>query len=70
MSNDWITPETSIEELAERLPASVHYLSTHGIRCIICGEPVWGTLESAAREKGFSEEDIRRFVEELRRLPS
>lgn len=70
MSNDWITTETSIEDLVERLPESVHFLSEKGIRCIICGEPVWGTIASAAREKGFGEEEIHRFVEELRQLPS
>ncbi|HRY99520.1 MAG TPA: hypothetical protein P5550_10745 [Bacteroidales bacterium] len=68
MIHDWITAETSIEELSERLPPSVAYLSEHGIRCIICGEPVWGTLRSAAREKGFAEEAIQGFVEDLRRL--
>lgn len=63
-----VRPETPIDELVEKLPASVKYLSANGIRCIICGEPVWGTLESAAKEKGYGDEDIRRFVEELNRI--
>ncbi len=37
----------------------------NGIRCIMCGEPIWGTLADAAEEKGFSDEDIQRFVNEM-----
>jgi methionine synthase II (cobalamin-independent) len=55
----------SIEELIEILPASVTYLSRKGIKCIACGEPIWGTLEEAAKEKGFSREEIDVFVREL-----
>jgi hypothetical protein len=55
----------SIEELVELLPASVSYLSRNGIKCIACGEPVWGTLEEAAMEKGFGKEEIEGFVRDL-----
>ncbi len=60
-----ITKEISIEELIEEVPASVGYLMKEGIRCIVCGEPIWGSLEEAAEEKGFNEKDIDRFVKEL-----
>ena len=63
-----ITKDTSIEELVDRLPEAVRYLSKSGIRCIICGEPIWGTLEEAAGEKGFGDEDIKRFVSDLNEL--
>jgi len=43
-----ITKDTSIEELVEDIPGAVKYLMEQGIRCIICGEPIWGTLEEAA----------------------
>jgi hypothetical protein len=36
-----------------------------GIKCIACGEPVWGTLEEAAREKGFNDEEIGEVLDEL-----
>ena len=39
-----------------------------GIRCIACGEPIWGTLEEAAREKGFGDQEIQEFVRELNEL--
>ena len=65
-----ITKEISIEELTEDVAGSVEYLMKQGIRCIVCGEPIWGTLEEAAIEKGFSQEDITRFVAELNHLAS
>lgn len=60
-----IDEKISIEELLELLPASVTYLSRQGIKCIACGEPIWGTLEEAAIEKGFGKEDIEGFVRDL-----
>lgn len=60
-----ITKEISIEELTENVPESVKYLSEKGIRCIVCGEPIWGTLEEAALEKGFNQDDITGFVADL-----
>jgi hypothetical protein len=63
-----IDEKTTIEELVEAVPASVAYLSRRGIKCIACGEPIWGSLEEAALEKGFSEEEIRGFVDDLNAL--
>jgi len=63
-----ITKEINIEELIETLPASVEYLMKEGIRCIVCGEPIWGTLEEAAEEKGYQSDDIERFVNDLQKL--
>ena len=63
-----INEKISIEELLELLPASVTYLSEQGIKCIACGEPIWGTLEDAAREKGYGNNEIQSFVDELNTL--
>lgn len=63
-----IDEKIPIEELVEILPASVAYLSKKGIRCIACGEPIWGTLEEAAREKGFGDDEIQGFVSDLNEL--
>ena len=63
-----VTKDTYIEELVENKPKSVKYLMDKGIKCIACGEPIWGTLEEAAKEKGFSKEDIIKFVKELNKL--
>jgi hybrid cluster-associated redox disulfide protein len=60
-----ITKDTTIEDLVERVPQSVKYLMNNGIKCIACGEPIWGTLEDAAKEKGFNEKDIEKFIKDL-----
>ena len=63
-----VTKDITIEELVDLVPGSVRYLSVKGIKCIACGEPIWGTLEEAAKEKGFSDEDIETFVKDLNHL--
>ena len=63
-----ITKNITIEELVEEIPEAVKYLADEGIRCIRCGEPIWGTLEEAAKEKNFSDEDINKFIKDLTKL--
>lgn len=63
-----ITKDITIEDLIEKLPASVRYLSDKGIKCIACGEPIWGTLEEAAKEKNFTDEEIELIVRDLNGL--
>ena len=58
----------NIDELVSRYPVSVQFLSEKGIRCIRCGEPVWGTLETAAKEKGFTDKQINEVLDNLNRL--
>lgn len=63
-----ISRDIFIEDIIKLKPSSVKYLMDKGIRCLVCGEPIWGTLESAAKEKGFSERDIENFVNDLNTL--
>lgn len=63
-----ITKDIEIEDLVRILPKAVSYLSEKGIRCLRCGEPIWGTLEEAAKEKGFDDVKIDQFVTDLRQL--
>jgi len=60
-----VDKDTSIEELIQRYPKSVRFLMEKGIKCLACGEPVWGTVGSSARDKGFSDAEIDLLVEEL-----
>jgi len=60
-----ITKAITIEALIEILPESVRYLMEKGIKCIACGEPIWGTLEEAAKDKKFTDSDIDLFVADL-----
>lgn len=63
-----ITKEIAIEDLVEDYPFAVLFLKEKGIRCIMCGEPIWGSLEDACKEKEFSEEKINSIVTELNQL--
>jgi hypothetical protein len=40
----------------------------NNIKCLACGEPIWGTLEEAAKKKGFSDDEINVFVSDLNEL--
>jgi len=60
-----ITKDISIEDLVDNVPQAVKYLMREGIKCIECGEPIWGSLEDAAKEKGFGDKDVERFVKDL-----
>ena len=68
MKRQKINKEIEIEDLVKIIPNSVIYLMEKGIRCLRCGEPIWGSLESAALEKGFSDKEISKFVDELNKL--
>ncbi|MBD3386711.1 DUF1858 domain-containing protein [candidate division KSB1 bacterium] len=60
-----VNKDILIEDLVNQHPESVTFLMEKGVRCLACGEPVWGTLESAAFEKGYSEDDIEPLVNDL-----
>lgn len=67
-SKNQITEDIEIEDLVKILPEAVSYLSENGIRCLRCGEPIWGSLKNAAEEKGFGNEDIQKFVDDLNKM--
>ncbi|HFE62866.1 hypothetical protein B1H10_00750 [candidate division KSB1 bacterium 4484_188] len=52
-----IQKDTTIEEIVVSFPELVRPLMEHGIKCIACGEPVWGTVEENAKEKGITNLD-------------
>lgn len=60
-----IKRDISIEELTDNHPFSVSFLREKGIVCIVCGEPIWGTLEEIAKSKGFDDAGIDELVKEL-----
>lgn len=61
-----INADIRIEELVTAAPESVRILARHGIVCIRCGEPFWGTLRELADEKGIG--DLTRVLDDLQRL--
>lgn len=58
-----VSLETSLEDLVEKYPEAVGFLSRHGVRCIRCGEPLWCTLGELLREDGI--ENPQRLLDEL-----
>jgi hypothetical protein len=60
-----ISKNITIEELIYKYPDSVDFLSKRKIRCIRCGEPIWGTLEDAAIEKNYSSIEIDQIIKDL-----
>lgn len=68
MTKPEINKEILIEELVNNYPFSVRFLMEKGIRCIMCGEPVWGTLEEACQEKNFTEQKINDIIDEMKKL--
>lgn len=61
-----ISRESNIEDLVEKHPDAVTFLMEKGIRCLRCGEPIWGTLGSAMDEKDFPIDRQMVIVKELR----
>lgn len=68
MNHKPVHPDITIADLVEQYPVSVGYLSEKGIRCLRCGEPVWGTLAEAAMEKGYNESQIKQLTDDLNTL--
>lgn len=65
---EFVTKDILIEDLIAKHPLSVKFLMEKNIRCLACGEPIWGTLEDSAREKGMDESRINEIVMELNQL--
>ncbi|MDT8324922.1 MAG: DUF1858 domain-containing protein [Bacteroidota bacterium] len=61
-----VTRETVIEDLVDQFPDAVTFLMEKGIRCLRCGEPIWGTLGSAMDDKDFPIARQMEIVQELR----
>ncbi len=68
MTETKITRDMKIEQLVELKEEAVSFLFNKNIRCIRCGEPVWDSIEEAARKKDYSEEEIDQLIEELNQL--
>ena len=63
-----IEKDILIEDLVDDYPFAEEFLRVKGIKCIRCGEPIWGTLEDACKEKGFKADDIDKIIIELNEI--
>ena len=60
-----ITKDMWIEDILKKYPEAQEFLSRRGIVCIMCGEPVWGSLKEQMDEKGFSNKEMDIVLFEL-----
>ena len=63
MNKYLISKDTTIEEIVNDYPELIKILSEYNIKCIACGEPIWGTLEENAKEKNIK--DIDKIIDGL-----
>jgi len=70
MTKKLITKEMWIEEILEKYPTAQEFLSKtkKHIVCVMCGEPVWGSLEELMQGKDFSCEQIDTIIKELNKF--
>lgn len=57
-----------MEEIVEFKPQAVSFLAEKGIRCIVCGDIIWGSIADIAESNGFSDEEIDIIIDELNSL--
>lgn len=57
-----INEKTLIEDLVKEHPETIKVFVKHGMPCIVCGEPLWGTIEENARRYGV---DLKSLLKDL-----
>ncbi|MBD3223899.1 MAG: DUF1858 domain-containing protein [Caldithrix sp.] len=54
----YIDGNMEIEDIIEEYPQLIKPMQKLGVQCMVCGEPVWGTLAEKVDEKGLDLEEI------------
>lgn len=47
-----LSKEISVEELLAKYPSLSKTFIEHGLPCMVCGEPFWGTIEELGNQYG------------------
>ncbi|MCD6463861.1 MAG: DUF1858 domain-containing protein [Thermotogae bacterium] len=63
-----IDAHTPIFEIVKKYPYLIEHFLRHGIKCIVCGDVLWGTLEEEARKQGITSGELQRIIEEANRM--
>ena len=58
-----INKDMTIEELVEEYPQTIGPLKRIGVNCVVCGEPVWGTIEENVISKDLK--NLEEIITEL-----
>ena len=62
------TSASTIEDIIESKPEAISLLMQKGIKCLVCGEPVWGNLEESAKNAKLNDNEIEIILSELNKL--
>lgn len=62
---DSITQSTRVEDLVEQHPQAIGMFIEHGLPCVVCGEPFWGTIAELAALKQWEPDQVDKLVSEL-----
>ena len=65
-----INKNTTIENIVMDYPELIIPLREYGITCILCGEPVWGTLKENAEEKNIAPSTLTDIINHLNEIIS
>lgn len=52
-----ITPDTLVEDVLTRWPATARVFVKWGIKAMVCGEPAWGSIRELAERSGVTDLD-------------
>jgi methionine synthase II (cobalamin-independent) len=61
-----IEASTTIEDIVKDYPELIRPLREFGIKCVACGEPLWGTLQENANDKGI--ENLETILDQLNKM--
>jgi hypothetical protein len=59
-----LKPTDKVADAIEKYPDLNNFLNKKGLRCILCGEPVWGTLAEMIQSKGMNVDAIMKEINE------
>ncbi|PKP00006.1 MAG: DUF1858 domain-containing protein [Bacteroidetes bacterium HGW-Bacteroidetes-9] len=65
MNSSDISATTLVADLVSAYPEMVSFLAERKLHCIVCGEPVWGTIGELARDKQFTAEQTEYLIVEI-----
>ena len=60
-----ITKDMLIEEVVTKYPQTVQVFVKHSIPALVCGDPVWGTVEEVVLKNNGNLEEILKELNEV-----
>jgi len=60
-----IRPDDLVEDVVQRSPQTVRVFMSHRFPCLVCGEPVWGTIRENAERNGITGAAFDRMMADL-----